>query len=304
MRRMPGLKTSTTMTPTAAAFRQAVLRWFVRNGRDLPWRRTRDAWSVLVSEVMLQQTQVERVVPKYEAFVKRWPTPTSLAKSGLGEVLAAWSGLGYNRRAARLREAAMAMMERHGGAMPAEIEALEALPGVGRYTARAVAAFAYDRDVALWDTNIRRIALRYFFGGEFADRDQGDAALELLLASVLPKGRSRDWHGALMDLGSAVCASRLPRCAACPLAGSCVAAPRFLAGQAPPRALVRPQPRFEGSRRQARGAVVRELAAAGAKGVLEARLRTRLGRPDASDVIDALVREGLAARRRGRLFLP
>lgn len=301
---MHGFKKPITMTPTLAAFRRAVLGWFGREGRDLPWRRTRDAWRVLVSEVMLQQTQVERVIPKYEAFVRRWPTPAALAASSTGDVLAAWSGLGYNRRAARLREAAIAIVGRHGGAMPADVESLEALPGVGRYTARAVAAFAHDRDVALWDTNIRRIFLRYFLGGEFAGRVPGNAELESVLAAALPKGRSRDWHGALMDLGSAVCAGRLPRCGSCPLARSCMAAPRFMAGEAPPRALVRPQPRFEGSRRQARGAVIRELAAAGRKGIRESEAAARLARPDAADVIDALVGEGLIVRRRGSLFLP
>ncbi|HTK05466.1 MAG TPA: A/G-specific adenine glycosylase [Candidatus Eisenbacteria bacterium] len=291
-------------TPTRAAFRRSVLGWFGREGRDLPWRRTRDPWRVLVSEVMLQQTQVERVIPKYEAFVRRWPSPAALAASSVGDVLAAWSGLGYNRRAARLREAAIAIVERHGGDMPSDIAALEALPGVGRYTARAVAAFAHDRDVALWDTNIRRIVLRYFLGGEFADGDPGNAELERMLDQALPKGRSRDWHGALMDLGASVCLGRSPRCGSCPLARSCAAGPRFMAGEAAPRALIRPQPRFEGSRRQARGAVIRELAAAGRKGIPEPEAVARLARPDASDVIDALIREGLVVRERGRLSLP
>lgn len=294
----------TTSRPRTAAFRRQVLRWFAREGRDLPWRRTRDPWRVLVSEVMLQQTQVDRVVPKYEAFVRRWPDPASLAEATLGEVLAAWSGLGYNRRAARLREAAAAIVERHGGRMPRSVERLEALPGVGRYTARAVASFAFGQDVTLWDTNVRRVALRYFLGGEFARREPSTGDLEAVLEDALPRGRSRDWHGALMDLGSAICLGRAPACASCPLVRSCAAARGFLAGRLPSRPLARRQPRFEGSRRQARGAVVRMLASAGPRGMAEDELLRTLAREDAGAVIDALVREGLAVREGGTLRLP
>ncbi|HTM68333.1 MAG TPA: A/G-specific adenine glycosylase [Candidatus Binatia bacterium] len=290
--------------PTTAALRRQVLRWFAGHGRDLPWRRTRDPWRVLVSEVMLQQTQVDRVVPKYEEFVRRWPDPASLAAAPLGDVLAAWSGLGYNRRAARLREAAAAVVSRHAGRMPRSVEELEALPGVGRYTARAVSSFAYGADVTLWDTNVRRIVLRYLFGGEFSRREPSLADLEAALDAALPPGRSRDWHGALMDLGSAVCLGRAPRCADCPLMRSCAAAPRFLAGRAPARSFVRPQPKFEGSRRQARGAVVRMLARAGDKGTAAAEVEAALARPDAAAVIDALVNEGLAVRDGRLLRLP
>lgn len=289
--------------PSAAAFRSAILRWFGAHGRDLPWRRTHDPWTVLVSEVMLQQTQVDRVVPKFLDFVRRWPSPRVLADSPLRDVLAAWSGLGYNRRAARLRDAATAVVSRHGGRMPDTVEALEALPGVGRYTARAVASFAFGKDVTLWDTNVRRIVTRYFFGGEFA-RSPRDEDFEEVLAAALPPGRSRDWHGALMDFGSAVCVSRTPACASCPLARACLAAPSFLAGREPRRRMVRAQPKFEGSTRQARGAVVRHLMAAGPAGMRETDLSRLLGRRDLRPVLDVLVAEGMVVRRRGRYLLP
>ncbi len=301
---MPYAKIRAEGPPSPADFRRAVLRWFAAHGRDLPWRRTRDAWRILVSEVMLQQTQVDRVIPKYEAFVRRWPTPAVLARAPLGAVLAAWSGLGYNRRAVNLKQAARAVVREHGGVMPDGVEELEALPGVGRYTARAVASFAFEKDVALWDTNVRRIVLRVFHGGEFAAADPAQDALERLLASVLPRGRSRDWHGALMDFGSAVCVSRKPLCPSCPLKASCAAAPHFLAGGSPERRLVRRQARFVGSRRQARGAVVRLLAGAGRAGLPAAKVVTAIGRGDSAAVIDSLIRDGLVVRRGVRLALP
>lgn len=191
--------------------RKIILRWFAKHGRDLPWRRTRDPWAVLVSEFMLQQTQVERVIPKYFDFLQRWPTPAALAKSSLAEVLASWSGLGYNRRAKNLHAAAIMICEKFGGEVPIDVNVLISLPGIGRYTAAAVASFAGNIDVVFWDTNVRRIFLRVLHGGEFARRLPDDAALEATLDRALPRGRSRDWHGALMDFGSAVCASRAPR---------------------------------------------------------------------------------------------
>lgn len=293
---------SMTAPSRIATARSAILRWFGRNGRDLPWRRSRDPWAVLVSELMLQQTQVERVIPKYEAFLERWPTPAALAASPLGDVLRAWSGLGYNRRAKHLHEAAKAVVERFDGVVPRTVEALESLPGIGRYTSRAVASFAFNDDVALWDTNVRRIFLRVFAGGEFARRVPGEDALERLLTEALPKGKSRDWHGALMDFGSAVCTGRSPGCGECPLAASCVAAPKFLAGRTPKAALVKRQPAFPGSRRQGRGAIIRLLAERRG-GVAVTEIAALSGRADADELLDALVGEGLVARRGGEVRL-
>lgn len=285
-----------------AAVRSAILRWFSRNCRDLPWRRTRDAWRVLVSELMLQQTQVDRVIPKYDAFIARWPTPAALATSPLGEVLRSWSGLGYNRRAKHLHAAAKAVVARFGGRVPRTVKELESLPGVGRYTARAVASFAYGDDVALWDTNVRRIFLRVFTGGEFSRRATADTALEAMLDAALPRGRSRDWYGALMDFGSAVCLGRKPRCEVCPLARSCVAAASFRAGRTPRTALVKRQAGFEGSWRQGRGAVVRLLADTNG-GLALAELVRRTGRADAPAIVEDLAREGLVVSRSGKVRL-
>ncbi len=286
-----------------ATLRRGIFRWFGRHRRDLPWRRTRDPWRVLVSEVMLQQTQVPRVVPKYLAFTRRWPTPAALAKAPLSDVLRAWSGLGYNRRGRNLWLAAKAIVDRFDGRVPTAIDELETLPGIGRYTARAVAAFAFNRGAALWDTNIRRIFSRYFAGGEFG-APVSDRALDVLLAAALPAGKSRDWHGALMDFGSAVCIGRDPDCAACPLRRSCRAAPHFLAEREPRRALLRKQPAFKGSWRQGRGAILKLLAGDPTGRIPSAALAVRTGRDDADALAAELVDEGLLVRHGRDVCLP
>jgi len=198
----------------------ALLAWFERNGRDLPWRRTRDPYAVLVSEVMLQQTQVERVVPRYLSWLERWPSAGALAAAPLAEVIRAWQGLGYNRRAVSLHRAAQRIA---AGGWPAD---LTELPGVGRYTADAVARFAFDASVLPVDTNVRRVQERT--GGSF-----GPASAH-----------------ALMDLGSTVCLARVPRCGACPLARACPSRGR----RYPP---LRKQSRFEGSFRERRARTLR-----------------------------------------------
>ncbi len=289
------------MSPSIPRVRASILRWFVRHGRDLPWRRTRDPWAVLVSEFMLQQTQVDRVIPKYLDFLARWPNPAALASAALADVLILWSGLGYNRRAKHLREAARAIVDRFDGAVPSGVTALESLPGIGRYTARAIASFAYNADVALWDVNVRRIFMRLMYGGEFAKHLPNDEVLEAMLARALPRGHSRDWHGALMDFGSAVCVSRAPACASCPLRRSCKAAPSFLAGRAPRARLIPLQARFEGSRRQVRGAIVRLL---GEQGPLSLTKVVAATRSDAEAVIMELAREGLVVRCGRLIALP
>ena len=302
---MPKIDSMTVKQASSARlFRRTILRWYGTYGRDLPWRRTRDAWKILVSEIMLQQTQVARVIPKYEAFLSKWPTPKAFASASLGEALSAWNGLGYNRRCKHLHVAAKEIVSELGGITPVNVEILQALPGIGPYTARAVASFSANADVVLWDTNVRRIALRYFFGGEFVRSAPNDEKLHGVLDLSLPKGRSRDWHNALMDFGSAVCIGRSPLCASCPLLRTCIAAPKFLRGLSPARKLVRPQARFEGSRRQARGAVLRALAAAGTKGLRVTALRTLLRSHDAESIVNALVREGLVARRGNVISLP
>jgi A/G-specific adenine glycosylase len=254
----------------------ALLGWYDAERRDLPWRGTCDPYAILVSEVMLQQTQVARVVPRWEAWLRRWPTAESLAAAPLGNVLAAWVGLGYNRRAARLREACRAVAD---GGWPRDAAGLRALPGVGPYTAAAVASFAFGEPVACVDTNVRRVAERLGRG----------SPAELL--AVVPPERAADWNQAMMDLGATVCGARAARCGACPVARWCrsrgaVAGRSGSAGPSGPAAA----PRFEETNRWARGRVVASLAAG--EGLPADVPAGRLER-----ALDGLVRDGLVRRR-------
>ncbi len=270
---------------------------------DLPWRRRRDPWAVLVSEAMLQQTQVARVAPRFIAFLDRWPTPADLAAAPLGDVLASWAGLGYYRRARDLHATARVLVAEHGGAVPDDLGALRALPGVGPYTARAVLALAFGRDVGVVDTNVARVLARAVAGAPLTA-----AAVQRLADDLVPAGAGRAHTEALLDLGATVCTARAPRCDACPLAGRC--AWRAAGDDAPDPAATtagtsRPQARFEGSDRQGRG---RLLAALREGPVSPSALAAAAGWPDdparAVRIADALVADGLAVRRRGRLALP
>jgi A/G-specific adenine glycosylase len=224
-----------------AALQRRLLAWYRRHGRScLPWRTMRDPYYTLVSEFMLQQTQVERVVSAFEAFVCEFPNVESLARASRADVVRAWKGLGYNARAVRLHEAAKAVVRRHGGKIPSDTAALRALPGVGPYTASAIRAFAFDLDDLPEDTNVRRIAARC-----------GDS-LEP------PRGKARDWASALMDLGATVCTARVPKCPVCPLVAGCPAANRPPAPSAAERTKKAGVP-FERTARYARGRIVDRL---------------------------------------------
>ncbi|MBF6591500.1 MAG: A/G-specific adenine glycosylase [Ktedonobacterales bacterium] len=205
----------------------ALLAWYIADGRaHLPWRHTRDPYAVLVSEVMLQQTQVERVLPKYQAFLARFPTLAALAEAPISAVIQAWAPLGYNVRAVRLHAIARQAVEHYGGALPATLEGLLALKGIGRYTAGAVACFAFGLPVATVDTNIRRVLWRVFRGIEPARWPTGEIAARgaLVLAEwALPPEAAYDWQQALMDLGATICGSRRPACERCPLVACCAA---------------------------------------------------------------------------------
>lgn len=218
-----------------------LLAWYRRTRRDFPWRHTTDPWAILTVEVMSQQTQIDRVLPKWEAWMDRFPTPAACADADNEEVLALWSGLGYNSRALRLKAAA-AMVATDG--WPLDVDGLQRLPGVGPYTAAAVACQAFDAQVPTVDTNLRRVLSRWV--GEALDGRR----LAEVAADLLPMGEARDWNQALMDLGATVCLPK-PRCDACPVAASCTDPTVY---QPPPR-----QGRFEGSRRQLRGAIMRRL---------------------------------------------
>ena len=225
-----------------AEVQAALLSWFDATGRRLPWRETGDGYAILVSEVMLQQTQVDRVIPVYHAFLRRFPTFESLADAPAAEVIRAWAGMGYNRRALNLQRAAQAVVERHGGALPTDAKALRSLPGVGEYTANALACFAQGGQVAVVDTNVRRVLGRVFHWPS-APTDREVAATA---ERVLPEGKAWAWNQALMDLGATVCTSRRPTCLLCPVRTACRAAGAFEAEAAPAtvaegRAAYRPQ---------------------------------------------------------------
>lgn len=275
------------------ALSDALLGWSETEGwRDLPWRRTRDPWAVLVSELMLQQTQVARVVPKYAAFLRRFPTPAACAAAPVGEIVRMWAGLGYNRRAVNLHLAASACVEHHAGGVPDTLDGLLALPGVGPYTARAVLAFAHERDVAVLDTNAARVVAR--LRGRSMTVGEAQAAAD----SLVPAGKGWRWNQAILDLGATVCTKRSPRCERCPVARSCV---WFGTGRVAPDpaegsgATSGRQPAFVGSDRQGRGRVVDALRL----GPLPVdRLAHVAGWPDdparADRVAASLVAEGLA----------
>jgi A/G-specific adenine glycosylase len=262
---------------------------------------------VLVSEVMLQQTQAERVRPHHERFVAAFPTPAALASAPMGDAIRAWAGLGYNRRAVNLHRAASAIVERHGGRVPREPEELRALPGVGPYTASAVACFAFGRAVPVVDTNVRRVIARHRLGVE--PREASDRAVAAAATEVLPHAEASAWSQAVMDLAREVCVSR-PRCEACPIAADCA---YRLAGCAPLRAPNgRGQPAFEGSVRQARGRAVALLRSRGSASLFAVAAASGLDLPAAVRLVGGLEADGLcvaspAARTgspRGRVRLP
>jgi A/G-specific adenine glycosylase len=203
------------------AIRQALLDWYGRHSRDLPWRRTRDPYHILVSEIMLQQTQVDRVVPKYLAFLEQFPTLADLAAASAGDVIRAWAGLGYNRRALNLQRTAQAVLAEHGGQFPRTLDELQRLPGIGPYTAGAVACFAFERDVAFMDVNIRRVIQRVFAGPEGTSPQPSERQLLALAREAVPAGNGYTWNQAIMELGALVCTATRPRCAICPLQAYC-----------------------------------------------------------------------------------
>ncbi len=203
---------------------QTLVRWYGHNARDLPWRAaSKSPWQVLVSEVMLQQTPVNRVLPVYEEWVTRWPTPGDLAVEPAAEAIRAWGRLGYPRRALRLHSAAVICTERYGGFVPSDLDDLRSLPGVGEYTAAAVAAFAFGQRQAVLDTNVRRVYARLFDGQEFERAGATTATERQRALALLPvEGRAAaDTSVAVMEFGALVCTARAPRCDGCPIQTHC-----------------------------------------------------------------------------------
>jgi A/G-specific adenine glycosylase len=293
-----------------ASLRQAIMEWGERSRRDLPWRHTRDPWAILVSEVMLAQTQVGRVIPRWQEFMARWPTASACAAAPVADVIGAWSGLGYNRRAVLLHRAAVAIATRHQGVVPADRAALLALPGVGAYTARAVLVFAFGQPEGVVETNTARVLARAVAGGTLT----GSAA-QHLADSMVPPNQSWAWNQTMLDLGATICTSRRPGCGTCPLGPRpnhpdrpnhaqrrplCAwlrrGGPDPAAGSA---GTSRPQSTFAGSDRQGRGRLLAHLADPAGDGRLRPdALAVVAGWPDqparAARAARSLVEDGLA----------
>ncbi|MEO5877315.1 MAG: A/G-specific adenine glycosylase [Streptosporangiaceae bacterium] len=235
-----------------------ILDWYEDNARDLPWRAAEATpWGVLVSEIMLQQTPVNRVLPVWAQWLERWPTPADLAKEPAGEAVRAWGRLGYPRRALRLHGCAVAIVGRHGGEVPTVHAELLALPGIGSYTAAAVASFAYGQRHAVLDTNVRRVLARLRTGAQFPPRSQTVAEVKMAeeLLPVDPATAAR-WAVAVMELGALVCTARAPRCADCPVREQCA---WRLAGKPPYDGPPRRGQTYAGTDRQCRGRLLAVL---------------------------------------------
>jgi A/G-specific adenine glycosylase len=237
-----------------------LLEWYAGQGRDLPWRHTRDPYAVLVAEVMLQQTQVDRVIPKWFAWLARFPTLRDLAGARRAEVIRAWQGMGYNLRALRLHAIACQAVAEFGGELPTTLDGLLRLHGVGRYTAGAVACFAYEQPVAVVDTNIRRVLGRVFLGQPLLDRGQ-ERELQELADQILPRSAAYAWNQALMDLGATLCRAARPACLVCPLLQVCRAAPHMSTWPEQRRKQLQSQPRVDSGLQQRldRGRIVDAL---------------------------------------------
>ena len=237
------------VTADLASMQSAVLDWYADHGRDLAFRHTSDPWAILVSEVMAQQTQAARAAEAWTRFMATYPTPASMASASAADVIRAWRGLGYNRRALTLHRAARAIVDDHAGVVPDSLDALVALPGIGPYTARAVLAIAFNRPVAALDVNVRRVLGRAFGLDDVAAKARQSAA-----DALVPDGVADDWTHALMDVGAAFCRPREPRCEVCPLRAWCP-----VAGNVAGPEVRRPAPRFESTTRWLRGRILDAL---------------------------------------------
>ncbi|WP_202868094.1 A/G-specific adenine glycosylase [Kribbella sindirgiensis] len=287
-----------------SALHDPVLAWYAVNKRELPWREPgAGAWAVMVSEFMLQQTPVNRVLPAYQRWLERWPKPVDLAAEAPGEAVRAWDRLGYPRRALRLHAAAQAIVERHGGEVPDDHAALLALPGVGTYTAAAIASFAFGQRHAVVDTNVRRVLARSLTGVAQPSISP-TAADQRLAVSALPADEptAARWAVASMELGALICTARTPRCADCPIRSDCA---WVRAGSPPYDGPPRRGQTYEGTDRQVRGRLLAVLRAASAP-VPKTELDTCWPEPVQRErALDGLVADGLVEPlSRGRYRLP
>ena len=269
----------------------ALLRWYTAHARDLPWRRAgATPWSIMVSEFMLQQTPVSRVLPAHAAWLARWPLPAALAEASPADAVRQWDRLGYPRRALRLHASAQLIVSRHGGQVPASLEELRALPGVGSYTAAAIASFAFGQRHAVLDTNVRRVLTR-LVRGEGSPPGAPTLAERRLAESLLPEdGRqAAQWSVGVMELGALVCTATRPRCASCPLAGQCA----WLRRGCPPAPARRGQATYHGSDRQCRGELLAVLRAAAAPVPAHALAAAWHDSAQRARALAALVKDGL-----------
>ncbi len=290
--------------PMVTAVQERLRSWFRRHGRDLPWRKTRDPYHILVAEVMLQQTQVDRVLPYYTAFLERFPTLQALAEASPAEVIRLWAGLGYNRRAVNLQRVAQRIVQQHGGRFPRSVEELRTLPGIGAYTAGAIACFAFEHDVAFLDTNIRRVLHRIFIGPDVPHPRASDRALSQLAAQVVPQGGGWEWNQAVMEFGAVHCTARKPACSVCPVQAHCRAFPAILTAIQEHSATFRARDAtpFAGSSRWYRGRILAALRDAPPdQGLTLADIgqQVREGFTDADlpwlqELVSGLARDGLA----------
>ncbi|CCG01553.1 A/G-specific adenine glycosylase [Blastococcus saxobsidens] len=279
---------------------EVIVDWYATAARDLPWRTPGvDPWAVLVSEVMLQQTPVARVEPVWRSWMARWPAPADLAAAPPAEVIRAWGKLGYPRRALRLREAAAAIAERHGGVVPDDVAALEALPGIGAYTARAVACFGYGQRQPVVDTNVRRVVARLVHGRAEAGNARATDLADIAALAPEDDARAVRFSVAVMELGALVCIAGTPRCAACPVRDRCAWRLAGYPAHDGPRRRVQ---QFAGTDRQVRGRLLDVLRAADAPVTAAALATTWDDAVQRSRCLDSLLTDGLVEQTADGLF--
>lgn len=277
-----------------------LMSWYGENGRDLPWRRTRNPWRILVSEVMLQQIQVKRAIPFYEAFVGRFPTARALAEAPLSEAIKVWGDLGRYRRVVNLHETSRILVEDFGGEVPPDPEVLVKLPGVGAYTAGAVACFAFGEDAAFLDTNVRRVLHRLFYGADVPRPVVAEGELLRLAKALVPRGQGWEWGQSVIEFGAMQCTARKPLCESCPLSDLCAARPTIWGLISTLPLPAKASQKYEGSNRYYRGRVLAKLRDAPKEGVTLRELGEGL-REDFSEadlpwlcgIVRSLERDGL-----------
>lgn len=279
-------------------FVELVRAWWPDVARDLPWRASRDPWEVLVSEVMAQQTQVERVVPKWKVFLQRFPNVETAASATAGELIELWDGLGYNRRALNLHRCAQTVVANHGGEFPATVAELMALPGIGPYTARAILAFAFEQDVAVVDTNVGRVLAR------LTDQTLSVTEAQGLADELVPRAAGWEWNQAILDFGAMICTKRSPACSQCPARSVCNWAGVGADPAVGSAGVSSKQAAFVGSDRQARGELVRQLRRGPVRIVDVAEVFGFDDEQRADRVLRSLFRDGLVVERGGQLTLP